>query len=115
MRDMLCLACGTKNYFLVAPVVKRKWRSGVRVATTLTDPSKNRLLAALPAAEVERLLPTLQQVSFSLGDVVYEFGGHLDYVFFPTSAIVSLLYTMENGATAEMRSEEHTSELQSRL
>jgi len=74
----------------------------VRVATTLTDPSKNRLLAALPAAEVERLLPTLQQVSFSLGDVVYEFGGHLDYVFFPTSAIVSLLYTMENGATAEM-------------
>ena len=52
--------------------------------------------------EYERLLPTLQHVSLPLGEVVYEFGGHLDYVYFPTSAIVSLLYTMENGATAEM-------------
>jgi len=41
-------------------------------------------------------------VSFALGQVVYEFGAHLDYVYFPTTAIVSLLYTMENGATAEM-------------
>jgi hypothetical protein len=59
-------------------------------------------LAALPPDEVERLLPNFQQISFSLGDVVYEFSGHLDYVYFPTTAIVSLLYTMENGATAEM-------------
>src|SRR5205085_5463471 len=66
------------------------------------DPSKNRLLAALPPDEVERLLPTFQQIFFSLGDVVYEFSGHLDYVYFPTTAIISLLYTMENGATAEM-------------
>lgn len=64
--------------------------------------SDNRLLAALPSDEYERLLPGLQRVSFSLGEVVYEFGGHLDYVYFPTSAIVSLLYTMENGASAEM-------------
>ena len=63
---------------------------------------ENRLLAALTPEEFERLLPGFQEVSFSLGQVVYEFGGHLDYVFFPTTAIVSLLYTMENGASAEM-------------
>ena len=67
-----------------------------------TSPSENRLLAALPNDEYERLLPSLQEVSFSLGEVVYEFGGLLDYVFFPTTAIVSLLYTMENGSSAEM-------------
>lgn len=63
---------------------------------------ENRLLAALPSNEYERLLPSLQSVSFSLGEVVYEFGGHLDYVYFPTTSIVSLLYTMENGTSAEM-------------
>ena len=64
--------------------------------------SENRLLAALPMKEYDRLRPALQDVSFSLGQVVYEFGGHLDYVYFPTTAIVSLLYTMENGSSAEM-------------
>ena len=63
---------------------------------------ENRLLAALPGGEYERLLPQLAQVSFSLGEVVYEFGGQLDYVYFPTTSIVSLLYTMENGSSAEM-------------
>jgi len=63
---------------------------------------ENHLLAALPSAEYERLHPQLQTVSFSLGEVVYEFGGHLDYVYFPTDSIVSLLYTMENGSSAEM-------------
>ena len=67
-----------------------------------TEPVENRLLAALPPDEYQRLLPSLQQVSFSLGEVVYEFGGQLEYVFFPTTSIVSLLYTMENGASAEM-------------
>jgi hypothetical protein len=56
-----------------------------------TEPVENRLLAALPRDEYERLLPSLQQVSFSLGEVVYEFAGQLDYVFFPTTSIVSLL------------------------
>jgi CRP-like cAMP-binding protein len=64
--------------------------------------SENRLLAALTPDEFERLLPGFQEVFFPLGEVVYEFGGHLDYVFFPTTAIVSLLYTMENGSSAEM-------------
>lgn len=66
------------------------------------EPVENRLLASLPRDEYEGLLPRLQQVSFSLGQVVYEFGGHLDYVYFPTTSIVSLLYTMENGTSAEM-------------
>jgi CRP-like cAMP-binding protein len=65
-------------------------------------PVENRLLAALPAEEYGRLRPHLQPVEFSLGEVVYGFGGQLDYVFFPTSTIISLLYTMENGTSAEM-------------
>ena len=69
------------------------------ISTTRTN---NRLLAALPRDEYDRILPGLQKVSFSLGEVVYEFGGQLDYVYFPTTAIVSLLYTMENGSSAEM-------------
>jgi CRP-like cAMP-binding protein len=67
-----------------------------------TELAENRLIASLPPEEYERLLPKLQPVSFTLGEVVYEFGGHLEYVFFPTNSIVSLLYTMENGASAEM-------------
>ena len=63
---------------------------------------QNRLLASLPRDEYERLVPQLHLVEFLLGEVVYEFGGHLDYVYFPTTSIVSLLYTMENGTSAEM-------------
>lgn len=72
------------------------------MSATVIEPVENRLLAALPLEEYERLRPSLRPVSFSLGEVVYEFGGQLDYVFFPTTSIVSLLYTMENGASAEM-------------
>jgi CRP-like cAMP-binding protein len=72
------------------------------MVATLNEAVENRLLAALPADEYERLRSRLQPVEFFLGEVVYEFGGQLDYVFFPTTAIVSLLYTMENGTSAEM-------------
>lgn len=72
------------------------------MSATVVDPSKNRLLAALSTEEYERLRANLQPISFSLGEVVYEFAGQLDYVFFPTTSIISLLYTMENGSTAEM-------------
>jgi hypothetical protein len=72
------------------------------VSARTRGPVENRLLAALPSDEYERLLPRLEPVSSSLGEVVYEFGGHLDYVFFPTNSIVSLLYARENGASAEM-------------
>jgi CRP-like cAMP-binding protein len=72
------------------------------MVTTINESIGNRLLAALPAEEYDRLRPSLREVSFALGEVVYEFGGQLDYVFFPTTSIVSLLYTMENGTSAEM-------------
>ena len=65
-------------------------------------PTKNRLLAVLPREEYERILPHLGRVSFKLGEVVYESGGRMSYIYFPTEAVVSLLYTMENGSSAEM-------------
>ncbi|MEO6655339.1 MAG: Crp/Fnr family transcriptional regulator [Pyrinomonadaceae bacterium] len=63
---------------------------------------KNYLLASLPDTEFERVLTHLSPVSFDLGKVLYESGDRLDYVYFPTSSIISLLYIMENGATAEI-------------
>ncbi|WP_410961390.1 hypothetical protein, partial [Salmonella sp. SAL4457] len=80
-------------YLTSLGAAQAKVRLGVRAFSRSLDPSKNRLLAALPPDELERLLPAFQQISFSLGDVVYEFSGHLDYVYFPTTAIISLLYT----------------------
>ena len=62
----------------------------------------NRLLAALPPDAYERLRPHLEPISFSLGEVVYESGGHMRYVYFPTTSHISLLYTMIDGSTAEM-------------
>ena len=66
------------------------------------DPRKNRLLAALPEAEWQRWLPQLELVEMPLGQVLYESGVKLSHVYFPTTAIVSLLYVMENGASAEI-------------
>ncbi len=68
----------------------------------LHDPPENQLLAALPAEERERLAPHLEQITFSLGDVIYESGGHLDYAYFPTDSTVSLIYILENGISAEI-------------
>ena len=64
------------------------------------DPRKNQLLAALPDAEWQRWLPQLEFVEMPLGQVLYEPGSALSHVYFPTTAIVSLLYGMENGASA---------------
>ena len=71
------------------------------MAPTL-DPKTNQLLAALPDAEWQRWGPQLEWVEMPLGQVLYESGGTLDHVYFPTTAIVSLLYVMENGASAEI-------------
>jgi CRP-like cAMP-binding protein len=62
----------------------------------------NHLLAALPVAEFERLAPDLELAPMPLGEPLYESGGHLQHVYFPTTAIVSLLYVMENGASSEI-------------
>src|SRR4029079_9736017 len=67
-----------------------------------SDPTKNRLLAALPREEYERMLPHLGHISFKFGEVVYESGGQMEHIYFPTTAIISLLYLMENGSSAEM-------------
>ena len=66
------------------------------------SPLQNRLLAALPSDEYARLLPNLEQVSMPLGGVLYESGIQMRHVYFPTTSIVSLLCTMENGASAEI-------------
>jgi CRP-like cAMP-binding protein len=68
----------------------------------LPGPKQNHLLAALPGAEFERLAPHLELVPLLLGDTLYEPGGQLQHVYFPTTAIVSLLYIMESGVSAEM-------------
>jgi CRP-like cAMP-binding protein len=72
------------------------------VKTPSADPTENHLLAALPDAEWQRWLPQLERVEMPLGQVLYESGGMLSHVYFPTTAIVSLLYVMENGASAEI-------------
>jgi CRP-like cAMP-binding protein len=64
--------------------------------------SQNHLLGALPPGEVQRWLPLLESVDMPLGSVLYESGGTLSHVYFPTTAIVSLLYVMSNGASAEI-------------
>ncbi len=66
------------------------------------NPRQNHLLAVLPEPERERLFPCLEPVPLLLGEALYESGDRLSHVYFPTTAIVSLLYVMENGASAEI-------------
>jgi CRP-like cAMP-binding protein len=68
----------------------------------IADPAQNRILAALPAAERERVYPLLELAQMPLGKVLYESGSRLDHVYFPANAIVSLLYVMADGASAEI-------------
>ena len=63
---------------------------------------QNFLLCSLPAVELEVLLPYLEPVTFLLGKIVYEPGERVNYCYFPTNSVVSLLYTMQDGSTAEM-------------
>lgn len=68
----------------------------------MDGPERNRLLAVLPKAERERIFPNLELVQMPLGKVLYESGGLLSHVYFPATAIVSLLSVMDNGASAEI-------------
>src|SRR5471030_2904411 len=65
-------------------------------------PQQNHLLAALPEAEYARLQSELELIEMPLGWALYESGGQLSYMYFPTTSIVSLLYVMESGASAEI-------------
>jgi CRP-like cAMP-binding protein len=66
------------------------------------SPKQNHLLAALPEEVYKRLQPHLEFIKMPLGWVLYESGAHLGYLYFPTTSIVSLLYVMETGASAEI-------------
>src|SRR6266480_3711427 len=66
------------------------------------SPHQNHLLDALPRGDYERLAPHLELIPMKLGDVLYEPGIRMRHVYFPTTSIVSLLYVMENGASAEI-------------
>jgi CRP-like cAMP-binding protein len=68
----------------------------------LHDPRQNHLLAVLPANEYAFLLPHLELIPMPLGVAAYEPGIPMRYVYFPTTSIISLLYVMENGASAEI-------------
>ena len=66
------------------------------------DPRQNYLLASLPEVQWKRWEPDLEAVDLPLGHVLYEAGSTMKYVYFPTTAIVSLLYVMGSGASAEI-------------
>ena len=68
------------------------------------DPKQNQLLNALPVADLRRLIPHIELVPMSIGMSFGEFGSKSQYVYFPTTSIVSLLYANENGALAEIAS-----------
>lgn len=80
-------------------VVQGGWPAGKDAAA---DPLQNRILAALPKAQLDRLLPSLECVRMAAGDVIDEYGTHAEYVYFPVTSIVSLRYDMEDGASAEV-------------
>jgi CRP-like cAMP-binding protein len=68
----------------------------------IRSPEQNHILSSLPPAVRERLFPHLKPVSLSLGTVLYESGSLMPHIYFPTDAIVSLLYVLDNGASAEI-------------
>jgi CRP-like cAMP-binding protein len=74
----------------------------VKLSPGSNRPKDNRLLAALPDKDYQTLLPFLEPVSLPLGMAVYESGATQGYVYFPTSSIVSLLYVLADGASAEI-------------
>jgi CRP-like cAMP-binding protein len=74
----------------------------VRPIPASPSPKQNHLLAALYTPEYERLLPDLEAVPMLLGTVLYESGSTLEHVYFPTTSVVSLLYVMKDGDSAEI-------------
>ena len=72
------------------------------VTTSRSDSTRNHLLAALPDEDIARVNPRLEFVSLILGEVLYESGYKMTHIYFPTTAIISLLYIAQNGGTAEI-------------
>src|SRR5664279_2204162 len=84
------------------PLTRSTLAKDTRLLLEMPNPKTNQLLAALPKAEWRRWKPLLEEVDMPLGEVVYESGAVLGHVYFPITAIVSLLYVMESGASAEI-------------
>jgi CRP-like cAMP-binding protein len=84
-----------------ASALKPKAGTGIGAAGQ-HSPRQNHLLDALPVADYARIEPHLELIAMPLGEVLYESGGKLPFVYFPTTSIVSLLYVMEDGASAEI-------------
>jgi CRP-like cAMP-binding protein len=91
---------------VTTPSISLPIRAGLRplerAQFPVSDPRTNRLLAALPGEVWQRWLPQLEPVALPLGKVIYETGQQITHVVFPTTAIVSLLNVMEDGASAEI-------------
>ena len=86
-----------------APASSRSSNTGAPVTRrVLPSPHQNHLLDALPESDYERLAPHLELIPLRLGDVLCESGDKLRYVYFPTTCIISLLYVMQDGASAEI-------------
>ena len=73
-----------------------------KLAAMRHDPNQNHVLAALLDAEFDRLSPHLDLLPMPLGDVLYESGSKMHHVYFPTTAIISLHYLLENGGSSEI-------------
>ena len=76
--------------------------TGEAIPSNRSNERENHLLAVLPKEERGRIYPHLRRVNMPLGQALYESGDRLEHVYFPTTSIVSLLYIMENGASAEI-------------
>jgi CRP-like cAMP-binding protein len=94
-RDTLCAIGQTKELYFNTVLSASLPRS-------FHDPQQNRLLASLSLPEQERIYPNLRLVPMPLGKVLYESGDPLRHVYFPIDSIVSLLYVLANGASAEI-------------
>ena len=96
------LALGGSDTVAHARRMPKAKRNPRRVTLDARTSRQNQLLDALPAEDLERLSPHLELVPMQLGEVLYEPGMKLRHVYFPTTSIVSLLYVMEDGASAEI-------------
>jgi CRP-like cAMP-binding protein len=83
-------------------VDSKEFKVASRPVISYSGTQQNELLAALPREVLESLFDHLELVTLPFGKELFEFGGSLDYAYFPTTAIVSLLYVMEDGATTEI-------------
>lgn len=79
-----------------------KARSSMIAASNYCEAKNNLLLAALSGKKFKQLLPSFKRAELSLGDILSDAGDEMPYVYFPTGSIISLIYTTENGSTAEM-------------